>query len=78
MNEALTMTDKAIEQNERDSTTFTNITYHQLRRTRADLLVASGKNAEAKKELNILTKDLRKRGVNQPILDEIDAYARSI
>lgn len=76
--EALTLTARALEQQERDASTFPNIDYHQLRRTRADLMVAADNKAEAKKELHTLVKDLKKRDVNQPVLDEIKAYANSL
>jgi len=76
--EALAFTARALEQQERDASTFTNITYHELRRTRADLFVAMDEKAQAKKELSTLVRDLKKRGVNQPVLDEIEAYAKSL
>lgn len=76
--EALVHTAQALEQQKRDESTFTNITYHELHRTRANLLVAMDKKTEAKKELNTLVKDLRERGVNKPILDRIEAYTKSL
>jgi len=41
-------------------------------------MVALGRNAEAKKELSALRKDLVARGVNEPILDEIKTYEGSL
>ncbi|MDY7033684.1 MAG: hypothetical protein SVY10_17465, partial [Thermodesulfobacteriota bacterium] len=76
--EALTLSAQAMEQQERDGSTFPNITYHHLRRTRADLMAGMREEDKAKKELSTLVKDLKKRGVNQPILDEIEAYAKSL
>lgn len=75
---ALALTARAYEQQKRDELTFTNITHHQCLRTRADLMATLGEKAEAKKELSTLVKDLKKRGVNQPVLDEIEAYAKSL
>ncbi len=75
---ALQWAARALQQQQRDSSTFTNITYHQLRRARADLLAEMGEPAEARKELRALVRDLAQRGVNQPVLDEIRAYARSL
>lgn len=72
------MLKRALEQQKRDESTFTNIAYHQLRRTRADLMAVMGEKPEAKKELKTLVKDLKRRGVNQPVLDEIDAYAKAL
>ncbi len=76
--EALALTARALEQQKRDDSTFTNIGYHQSRRTRANLMAAMGEKAEAKKELNSLVRDLKKRGVNQPVLDEIKAYVKTL
>jgi hypothetical protein len=76
--EALALTARALEQQKRDESTFPNITYHQLRRTRADLMAAMGEKAEAKKELKTLVKDLKERGVNEPVLNEIEAYAKAL
>jgi hypothetical protein len=75
---ALEWATRALEQQQRDSSTFTNITYHQLRRTRAGLLADMGEPAEARKELRTLVRELAQRGVNQPVLDEIRAYAKSL
>ncbi len=75
---ALQWAARALQQQQRDSSTFTNITYHQLRRTRADLLAEMGEPAEARKELRALVRDLAQRGVNQPVLDEIRAHAKSL
>jgi hypothetical protein len=76
--EALALTARAMKQQKRDESTFTNISYHQLRRARADLMVAMDEKDEAKKELKTLVGDLKKRGVNQPVLDEIEAYAKAL
>ena len=76
--EALALTARALEQQERDASTFSNIAYHQLRRTRADLMAAMGEEAEAKKELRTLVEDLKKRGVNPPVLEAIRAYAKGL
>jgi hypothetical protein len=76
--EALALTAQAMKQQERDESTLTNISYHQLRRTRANLMVTMDEKDEAKKELKALVRYLKKRGVNQPVLDEIEAYAKSL
>lgn len=76
--EALALTSRALEQQERDDSTFVNIDYHRLRRTRADLMVSMDEQAEAKEELSTLVKYLKKRGVNKPVLDEINAYAKDL
>ena len=76
--QALALTVKALSQHKRDGATFTNLTYHTLRRTRADLMVAMREPEAARQELSLLVRDLRKQGVNAPVLDEIQAYAKSL
>jgi hypothetical protein len=76
--QALDLTARTLSQQATDETTLTNLTYHQCRRSRADLLTAVGNKAEAKKELKTLVDYLKRRGVNKPVLDEIDAYAKSL
>ena len=75
---ALALTSQALEQQQQDATTFTNLNYHQLVRSRAELMVAMDKAADAKKELDGLVKSLSEQGVNKPVLDEIQAYAESL
>ena len=55
-----------------------NIGYHMLARQRAELLVASDSKSEAKEEVKQMRRDLAKRGVNEPVLQEIDHYADSL
>ena len=76
--QALALTERALKQQKRDKETFSNIGYHQLRRTRADLMVAAGEKDEAKKELRALARDLKKLGVNRPVLDQIETYAKGL
>jgi hypothetical protein len=76
--EALKLSAQAVEQQKRDDTTFQNITYHRLLRTRADLMADMGEKTEAKQELRKLIRYLEKRGVNQPVLEEIETYAKSL
>lgn len=76
--QALTLTARALEQQKKDKSTFTNIAYHDLRRTRADLMAATGKKEEARKELNTLVQDLKDGGVNEPVLNEIKDHAKKI
>ncbi len=75
---ALALTEKAMDQQKRDASTFTNIGYHALRRTRARLMATVGQVDEAKKELNQLARQLKARGVNEPVLREIQALAKSL
>ncbi len=76
--DALALTARAAEQQKRDETTFTNIGYHELCRTRANLMLAMGEKADAKKELRTLVQNLKKRGVNQSVLDQIEADAENL
>ena len=76
--QALALTERALKQQKGGQETFSNIGYHQLRRTRADLLVAAGEKDEAKKELTALCRDLKRGGVNGPVLNEIALYAMGL
>jgi hypothetical protein len=76
--EALERTAQAIAQQKRDGSSLTNLTYHQLGRLRADLLSKTGESEQARKELRSLTRDLKKRGVNQSVLDELELFAKNV
>ncbi len=55
-----------------------NIPYHQLVRHRAELMTAMGDQAEAKKEVAALRKDLANRGVNESVLETIKDFETSL
>jgi hypothetical protein len=76
--EALAFTKKAMDYQKKDPSAFQNIDYHALRKTRSDLLSSVGKKKEAEQEINELVTDLKKRGVNKPVLDDIKAYAKNL
>ena len=76
--EAITLMDKAIKQHERDERTFNNLTYHDCRRTKAQILASTGKKDDAKKELVGLVEYLRGRGVKDDVLDEIRRYSSNM
>lgn len=76
--EAINLLDAAMRQHERDETTFTNLTYHECRRAKAQILVSIGKKNEAKTELKGLVEYLRSKGVKDDILEEIGRYSKGI
>ncbi len=76
--EVLKITEQAEEQQKRDESTFTNISYRQLRTVKADMLVALDEKDRAKEELKSLAKYLEGRGVNKPVLKEITEYAEKL
>ncbi len=55
-----------------------NIAYHALVRQRAELLAEQDKAETARKELSTLRKDLHQRGVNKPVLDDIEAFEKNL
>jgi hypothetical protein len=55
-----------------------NIAYHNLVRRRAALLTDQDKKTQAKKEIDALLNDLKKRGVNQPVLNDIAAFEEKL
>ena len=75
---ALEYTVMALAQQRRDASTFTNMGYSALRRHRANVMASVGQVDEAKKELRQLTRQLRERGVNEPVLKEILAQAKRL
>ena len=55
-----------------------NLEYHELRRSRAEWLAATGATTEARQEVATLQQDLATQGVNQSVLDELTAYQQTI
>jgi hypothetical protein len=55
-----------------------NLDYHMLARQRAEIYLALGKKADAKKEIRSMRGDLAKRGVNAPVLVAIESYEKSL
>ena len=76
--EALELTKKAMDYQKKDPSALQNIDYHALRKTRSELLSSVGKKKEAEQEINELVTDLKKRGVNKPVLDDIKAYTKNL
>jgi len=75
---ALALTAPALAVYKREKARSLNIAYHQLVRSRGEHMVSLGRNAEAKKELTALRKDLAATGVNEPVLNEIKTYEETI
>jgi hypothetical protein len=76
--DALKFTEKSLNVQKAEASAFQNIDYHELRKIRTDLLVKMGKTEEAKKEVKELVSELKKRGVNQPVLDDIKSYTKGL
>ncbi|MBA7607665.1 hypothetical protein ES703_14827 [subsurface metagenome] len=76
--QAITLIDRALEQQERDDSTFQNITYHRGIRIKTDMLSILGEKKEAKKELKDLIAYLENRNVKKHVLDQIDVYSKTI
>ena len=75
---ALALTDSVLTLFKKDTAKSNNLSYHQLVRSRTENLVALGKDAQAKREVATLRSNLTKRGVNLPVLQELDDFAASI
>jgi hypothetical protein len=75
---ALALTAKATEYHAADEQAFTNLDYHELIRTRADVMVQIGEKARAKEELTDLAHYLAARNVKRRVLKEITSYAKSL
>ncbi|TVR65050.1 MAG: hypothetical protein EA422_05105 [Gemmatimonadales bacterium] len=55
-----------------------NLLHHELVRDRALALVAAGRAGDGRKEVRSLKRTLQKRGVNAPVLEEIERFALSL
>ena len=75
---ALDLLKTSVHQHEKDEDTFTNLSYHDCRRTEADILSNMGKKDEAKSILKDLVSYLDSKQVKQYVLDEIASYARGL
>lgn len=75
---ALKLTDAALKVVREADEKALNISYNELVRQRAGLLVGKNKKAQAKRELEAMRKTLGNRGVNQPVLDDIAEYEKSL
>jgi hypothetical protein len=76
--QAISLVNRAMEQQVRDDATFQNITYHRGIRIKTDMLNLLGEKKEAKKELKDLMGYLENRGVKKPVLDQIGEHSKSI
>jgi hypothetical protein len=77
-NGALELLRTTLKQHEQDEETLTNLTYHDCRRTEASVLLDGGKKDEAKEVLKDLTSYLDSRKVKHYVLDEIDAFMKTL
>jgi hypothetical protein len=74
----IALTDDALERHQTDEETLTNLSYHEVRRMRAETLAEAGDITKAKRELNLTVDYLKQKGVNRPVLKEIEDYAKSL
>lgn len=75
---ALALTKPVLDMYQEKKSPALNLDYRQLVCQRAECMKASGEHDEAIGELTTLISDLKACGVNQPVLDEIEKYERSI
>ncbi|WP_128476423.1 hypothetical protein [Halorussus pelagicus] len=75
---ALEYTDTARNVYRRRDDKSLNIAYNELARTRAGLLKQANEEEQAKEEVEQLREDLADRGVNQPVLDDIERFGDSL
>jgi hypothetical protein len=71
---ALELMDVALEQQADDERTLTPISEHMLHRDRATVMAKEDRKTAAKRDLKKLATKLRKRGVNQPVIDELTTF----
>ncbi len=75
---ALALTAPGVALYRREEAKWSNIPYHQLVRLRGENIIALGQTSEAREELQSLRDNLESRGVNKPVLSELQTYAESI
>lgn len=75
---ALALTQPALRAHRSDGDKTTNLAYRALVEQRAELHVAAGRPAEARKELNSLATALSRRGVNASVVAEVKAEAEAV
>ena len=75
---ALKLTDAALSVQSKDKGALTNLGLARVARTKASLMVETRQKAAARKEINAVVSRLKKGGVNQPVLDELQAFAKSL
>ncbi len=76
--EVLKVTEKAARLLARLEAPTVNLVHHELIRDRAQALMSAGRAGEGRKELRSMKRILQKRGVNTPVLDEIERFAKSL
>jgi len=76
--EALALMDIAVETQAEDAYTLSSITEHHLHRHRATVMAKSGQKTEAKRDLARLAKRLVRAGVNQPVIDDLTGFSKSL
>jgi hypothetical protein len=74
----LALTEPAVEVYRERKDPNLNLSYHRLVRDRAAALAAADRKDEAGQELSALGKDLKARGVNKVVLDDIKAAAKDL
>lgn len=72
----LELTAQAVEVYQERDDPHLNLSYHRLVRDRAEALIAADRHKEASEELSTLGKDLEARGVNEVVLEDIQAAAK--
>jgi hypothetical protein len=76
--EVLRVTDAAAKLLKGSSDRAANLIHHELVRDRAVAQAAAGRAGEGRKELRAMKKVLASRGVNTPVLDMVERFAKSL
>lgn len=76
--EVLRVTETAAKLLKGSSDRAANLIHHELVRDRAVALAAAGRAGEGRKELRAMKKTLASRGVNTPVLEMVERFAKSL
>ena len=75
---AAELTAAALEVFRREEDPNLNLEYHSVARLHAESLAATERRDEAQQTIARLREDLANRGVNEPVLHDIEAFGRSV
>ena len=75
---AAALTAPALDVFRREADRNLNLDYHSVARLHAESLAAAERRDEAQQTMARLRQDLSDRGVNEPVLDDIEEYGRSL
>lgn len=75
---ALKLAEATLKQHGQDASRVTNLALGRAVKTKAAALAASRKKEDARKAIRAVVRTLKQQGVNKPVLDEMEAFAKTM